>query len=212
VQQPRHAVVPLRRAHWASGRGCGHDRCVFTRARGGRDARAWQINEKWSYSTRIPASCLAAFSRSGYSKGRDRLLVLFGRPTQGRDRLLTLLGDHLSESATAAHQRLRPARPAGWRRRREFAAYTETSMETAGDERTWVCGLRVQQDGGDGGQAARAGQVQCGGARAHPVAGGPRAAARDLAVQRRARAYQHPHLTHRIGSATVSWNVLSETV
>lgn len=64
--------------------------------------------------------------------------------------------------------------------------------------RTRVGGLRIQQDGGDGGHAPRAGQVQRRGAGAHPVAGRPRPAPRDLRIQRRPRTDQRPHLRSRV--------------
>ena len=67
-------------------------------------------------------------------------------------------------------------------------------LETVAAQNTWIGGLRLQQRGGNIGQATRAGQVQRGGAGAHPVAGGPRAPSRHLAVQRCAAPHQRPHL------------------
>ena len=94
-----------------------------------------------------------------------------------------------------AAQRLLP-RAWRWPTRRTGTAPKPTGGACSREQRgrTRVGGLRVQQDGGDGGHAPRAGQVQRRGAGAHPVAGRPRPAAGDLRVQRRPRPDQRPHL------------------
>lgn len=75
-----------------------------------------------------------------------------------------------------------------------FAVFSEEWEYIQLHQLTRIGCLSVQQDGGDGRDATRAGQVQRRRPGAHPVAGGARAAARDLRVQRRPRTDQCAHL------------------